>query len=94
MLNNVLNEMIATGVATLTEQIQYYTNKIAQSEQEFISKVIGNSTDSYSLASHAKGLTTMRDILAEYQRALNELTALQPEPPVVKKAKRGRPPRK
>lgn len=86
-MKNIINEMIATGVATLTAQITYYTNKIAQSEQDLIRKALGESTDSYSLESHAKGLSTMRGILAEYQRALNEL---QPSKPA-KTAKRGRP---
>lgn len=86
-MKNIINEMIATGVATLTAQITYYTNKIAQSEQDFIRKTMGESTDSYSLESHAKGLVTMRGILAEYQRALNEL---QPSKPA-KTVKRGRP---
>ena len=83
-MKNIINEMIATGVATLTAQIEYYTNKIAQSEQNLIRKVLGEQIDSYSLESHTKGLSTMRGILAEYQRALNEL---QP----AKSTKRGRP---
>jgi hypothetical protein len=86
-MKNIINEMIATGVATLTAQVTYYTNKIAQSEQDLIRKALGESIDSYSLEAHTKGLVTMRGILAEYQRALNEL---QPSKPT-KTAKRGRP---
>jgi hypothetical protein len=89
-MKNIINEMIATGVATLTAQIEYYTNRIAQSEQSFIRKALGESIDSYSLEAHAKGLVTMRGILAEYQRALNELQPAKPKR-AVKQVKRGRP---
>ena len=83
-MKNIIDEMIATGVATLTAQVNYLTGKIAQSEQDLIRKAIGDMSDNYGLEAHAKGLATMRGMLAEYERALKEL---QP----AKRVKRGRP---
>lgn len=83
-MNNIINEMIATGVVTLTEKINFYENKIKESEIGFIKKVLGEPTDTYTIEAHLKGLVTMRGMLAELHRTLAEL---QPK----KSVKRGRP---
>ena len=86
-MNNIINEMIATGVATLTEKITFYETKIKESETGFIKKVLGEPTDNYPIEAHLKGLSTMRAMVAEMKSALAEL---QPKKSV-KPVKRGRP---
>jgi len=88
-MNNIINEMIATGVATLTEKIAFYETRIKESETGFIKKVLGEPTDTYTIEAHLKGLVTMRGMVAEMKNALAEL---QPKSvKSVKRVKRGRP---
>lgn len=88
-MNNIINEMIATGVVTLTDKITFYEKTIKESEIGLIKKVLGEPTDNYTIESHLKGLVTMRGMVAELHRALAEL---QPKSvKSVKRVKRGRP---